>query len=337
MREGLDKDDAYTMVEDEFYDVAKGFTAHLHHAEYKRLMREAKERKMAQKQGFGFASMEIPETATHETRQRLKRNALEEQQTIGLRGMLGDGRLVDSSGEGEEDEVKREEKKVGDPWAGTTLAGLMGYEPGSAKTSLKGLEEVRSGTRAAQGYGPSTTRAERAAREGSEEETDAVQVGKEQKASTEHKAEAIETTSRSRVAEKTSKDKPDPLLASRRLFRDQPSSSRLGRTAQNEPTFKATIKKEKDETSSPPIKQEETQEQRFRKSAPQRKYHKFIDDLDDFDDERFERTKQVTTQSRSVSPIKAIPRPRLIKKEKDDGRERDRTYDRLDEVPVFLA
>jgi hypothetical protein len=42
MEEGLDGDDAYIMVEDEFQAVAKGFTQHLHHAEYVRLKNLAK-------------------------------------------------------------------------------------------------------------------------------------------------------------------------------------------------------------------------------------------------------------------------------------------------------
>ncbi|KAH6660951.1 hypothetical protein BKA67DRAFT_654102 [Truncatella angustata] len=42
MVEGLDGDDVYRMVEDEFYLTATKFTAHLHAAEYQRLQEEAK-------------------------------------------------------------------------------------------------------------------------------------------------------------------------------------------------------------------------------------------------------------------------------------------------------
>ncbi|KAK6078605.1 hypothetical protein SCUP515_09655 [Seiridium cupressi] len=42
MVDGLDKDDMYRMVEDEFYVTASRFTAHLHAAEYQRLQADAK-------------------------------------------------------------------------------------------------------------------------------------------------------------------------------------------------------------------------------------------------------------------------------------------------------
>jgi hypothetical protein len=37
MEVGLDKDDRYRMVEDEFLEAAKMFTQHLHAAEYQRM------------------------------------------------------------------------------------------------------------------------------------------------------------------------------------------------------------------------------------------------------------------------------------------------------------
>ncbi|KAF2219109.1 hypothetical protein BDZ85DRAFT_299069 [Elsinoe ampelina] len=47
MREGYAADDIYMMVEDEFQSTAKLYTQHLHHAEYKRLQRLAREREAA--------------------------------------------------------------------------------------------------------------------------------------------------------------------------------------------------------------------------------------------------------------------------------------------------
>ncbi|KAH9820907.1 hypothetical protein Tdes44962_MAKER05098 [Teratosphaeria destructans] len=44
MREGLAQDDAWMMVEDEFYSTAQVFTKHIHHAEYVRLKKRAKAR-----------------------------------------------------------------------------------------------------------------------------------------------------------------------------------------------------------------------------------------------------------------------------------------------------
>ena len=45
MRDGLDADDIYKLVEDDFLATARLFTAHVHHAEYARLKRQAQSRK----------------------------------------------------------------------------------------------------------------------------------------------------------------------------------------------------------------------------------------------------------------------------------------------------
>ena len=45
MREGLDADDIYILVEDDFLATARLFTAHIHHAEYTRLKRQARSRR----------------------------------------------------------------------------------------------------------------------------------------------------------------------------------------------------------------------------------------------------------------------------------------------------
>jgi len=135
MLEGYNADDAYIMVEDEFQAVAQAFTARLHQAEYKRLMRKAKE----------APPKELPEPApgmSIETKKQLERSRLLERQRSSLQDVTNGG--------AEEEDL--DDEKVDDPWSGTHLAGLMGGSRQS-KTSLVGLERMTSNTRAAQGFG----------------------------------------------------------------------------------------------------------------------------------------------------------------------------------------
>ena len=136
MVEGYDADDTWMMVEDEFQTLAQSFTRHLHHAEYKRLVRKAREapRKV------------LPEPVSpmsKKTKQRLQRGALASKQQEAL-----DRIISGKSTFGTDDP---EEEKVEDPWRGTHLAGLMATGS-QEKTSLKGLERMPSSTRAAKGF-----------------------------------------------------------------------------------------------------------------------------------------------------------------------------------------
>lgn len=136
MREGFDEDDAWMMVEDELQILAQTFTAHLHHAEYKRLVRKAK---TAPKRQLPEPSSPVSSATT----QKLRRKALNQKQSNGLDQIMP---RIDESGS---DELKDE--KIEDPWRGTSLAGLMAAGS-QEKRSLKGLEKLPSSTRAARGY-----------------------------------------------------------------------------------------------------------------------------------------------------------------------------------------
>lgn len=137
MIEGYDNDDVWMMVEDEFQTLAQSFTAHLHHAEYKRLIKKARE----------APPKELPEPTSpmsKETKRKLEQAALGKRQQEALGRITSGGKIGDASDDAEEE-------KVDDPWRGTALAGLMAF--GSQdKTSLKGLDKMPSSTRAAQGF-----------------------------------------------------------------------------------------------------------------------------------------------------------------------------------------
>lgn len=139
MREGYDGDDIYVMVEDEFQTIAQSYTAHLHHAEYMRLVKEARE----------AAPKSLPEPTSpmsKEAKNRLRWLAVQKKQKDTLEQVIGQ-----TFTEADEGELDLEEDKVVDLWSGTSLAPLMA-SGGQQKTSLIGLERMSSKTKAGMGF-----------------------------------------------------------------------------------------------------------------------------------------------------------------------------------------
>jgi len=135
MHEGYDADDIYIMVEDEFYRVAQTYTAHLHLAEYKRLVKQAREAPPK-------ALPEPKSPMSRQAKQRLKSDALQVKQKDTLQKVLGLTSM---------EEEEEEEDKVADLWSGTSLAPLMAGG-NQEKTSLLGLERMSSNTKAGMGF-----------------------------------------------------------------------------------------------------------------------------------------------------------------------------------------
>jgi hypothetical protein len=138
IREGLDKDDVYIMVEDEFYTVAQTFTRHLHYAEYVRRKKEAKVRN-----ADTIADIARPTSGvtpmSEELKKRYAADELEARQRDGLDAVLGK-------------QLARDEDPGDDPemdvsWAGTRLQDFM-FRPRKVR-SLAGLQKSRFSTRAA--------------------------------------------------------------------------------------------------------------------------------------------------------------------------------------------
>ena len=149
MQEGLDRDDIYIMVEDEFQAVAKTFTQHLHHAEYVRLKNLAKNQNAS-----AISSISRPVDSITKMREETKRRkgaeARSAKQKTALQQIMGPAHR--RRPQTATDESESEEEKPDDPWVGTTLQGLMTKSPRKAQTSLIGLQSVKSSTRAASGY-----------------------------------------------------------------------------------------------------------------------------------------------------------------------------------------
>lgn len=132
---GINNDDGWVMVEDEFYAVAQTYTQHLHYAEYLRRRREVKNE--------NSASLEKAERHTDgltplpkDIQRKREQEALREQQKAGVAKVVG----------GKADEVDGEDDEL---FAGTHLHNLM-TSPRKAR-SLAGLQALRTSTRASSG------------------------------------------------------------------------------------------------------------------------------------------------------------------------------------------
>lgn len=132
MREGFEEDDIWMIVEDEFEALAKTFTAHLHHAEYKKLVKKARN---APPKALPIAASPM----SKETIRRMQRETLHHNQQA----------AVDEIGAGSRSGIL--DDNVDDPWRGTSIAGLIA-SGSQEKRSLKGIDRLPSSTRAAQGF-----------------------------------------------------------------------------------------------------------------------------------------------------------------------------------------
>jgi hypothetical protein len=134
MRPGLDEDDRWVMVEDEFLTTAKLFTAHLHHADYQLL------KKLSGARGASTLSTISRATDGHTkqstlTRKMVEANALRKSTKIGVRNVVG-------SGTDDDDDDLDEDPYMDDP----TLAGLMNKSQDSVKLGklVRSQERVNS-------------------------------------------------------------------------------------------------------------------------------------------------------------------------------------------------
>jgi len=146
MEEGLDGDDAYIMVEDEFQAVAKGFTQHLHHAEYVRLKNLAKTQNAST-----INTISRPVDSITEMREETKKKREAEVKTMKQKNALQQMKMQAGRPKSDDEESDLDDNKADDPWIGTSLQGLM-TSPRKSQTSCTGWDGVNSNTRAAAGY-----------------------------------------------------------------------------------------------------------------------------------------------------------------------------------------
>ncbi|KAI8631993.1 hypothetical protein F5Y19DRAFT_382638 [Xylariaceae sp. FL1651] len=144
MIEGLDGDDRYRMVEDEFLATAQQFTAHLHVAEYKRLQKASK---LENAQAIKDISRPVVGRMTDLVKMKQERKVLEEKQRSAIRKI----RKGDIS-----DDEATESDNGNASWQRKSLHGLM-ESPGKRAKRLGGLPTATSVTRAAAGFSRQST------------------------------------------------------------------------------------------------------------------------------------------------------------------------------------
>ena len=135
------------MVEDEFHAVAQTFTKHLHHAEYIRLRKAAKDRSDATMSNISRPVDSIT-TMREETRRKKEAEAKEAKMKAAIESIKVPKRATLD----ESDISDFEEDKQDDPWQGTQLQRFITKSPKKNLTGLTGLQGVISHTRAAAGY-----------------------------------------------------------------------------------------------------------------------------------------------------------------------------------------
>ncbi|KAI3323340.1 hypothetical protein HD806DRAFT_522547 [Xylariaceae sp. AK1471] len=144
MIEGLNGDDRYRMVEDEFLATAQQFTAHLHAAEYKRLKADSE---LGNAQTIKNISRPVIGQMTNLVKIKRERKALGEKQRLATR-IARKRDASDNESTGTDD--------LNDSWQKQSLYGLM-ESPGKRTTRLDGLLTANSVTRAAAGYNRQAT------------------------------------------------------------------------------------------------------------------------------------------------------------------------------------
>ncbi|KAI0445751.1 hypothetical protein F4803DRAFT_106825 [Xylaria telfairii] len=138
MVEGIDGDDRYRMVEDEFFATAQRFTAYLHKAEYERL-KAASELENAQM--IKNISRPVVGQVADIVKLKQERKALIQKQRLATRKLRRDGSGDESAGTDD----------LNDSWQKQSLSGLM-ESPGRRAKGLGRLPSAPSVTRAAAGF-----------------------------------------------------------------------------------------------------------------------------------------------------------------------------------------
>ncbi|KAJ9143060.1 hypothetical protein NKR23_g6775 [Pleurostoma richardsiae] len=134
MIEGLENDDAWRMVEDEFFSVAGSFTAHLHAAEYQRLKKQARSQN---EETIRHISRPVTGEMTDLVRRRHLALDQASRQREGLKRALAS--------------MKAEDDDDDEPWVGTSLQGLMD-SPRKKAIPLTSVTSTVLGTKAAAGF-----------------------------------------------------------------------------------------------------------------------------------------------------------------------------------------
>ncbi|KAI9036375.1 uncharacterized protein KD926_002029 [Aspergillus affinis] len=297
--EGLDNDDIYMMVEDEFYAVAQTFTQHLHYAEYVRRKKEAKLQNAAAIQDLARPTDGVT-PMSEETKRQREADALSTRQKDGL-GQIQSGRpAVDSD---ESDDVE-EDVALDDTFAGTSLHDLL-MSPRKAK-SLVGMQGVKSATRAAAGFSESSdTRRDSTERDNGRDGNHDVE---------ETASEDDDLDAQARTPTMTAPHRRTQVISSDSYLSNQRSSPLSSRSDQDRAAKGVRPVETKSKYKAPP--------------ALQSRKRRLFDDFDELPELH---TSYTQTKGGSTSSIN-----KTQQKIQNDNNLESKKKSRLNEVPTFL-
>ena len=138
MIDGFQNDDKYRMVEDEFLDIAKEYTQHLHAAEYLRLKAAARNKSAAT---AGEITRPVIGSLPDATKRKLESIDRAKKQADAVSKLKKEKAKIEYESDPEAPE----------PWLGTALHGLM-EEPTRTTSTITDVVETASTSKAAKGF-----------------------------------------------------------------------------------------------------------------------------------------------------------------------------------------
>lgn len=138
MIDGFQNDDKYRMVEDEFLDIAKEYTQHLHAAEYLRLKAAARNKGAA---AAGEITRPVIGSMPDATKRKLESIERAKEQAEAVAKLKKDKAKMEYESDAEAPE----------PWLGTALHGLM-EKPNRTTFTITDVVDTASTSKAARGF-----------------------------------------------------------------------------------------------------------------------------------------------------------------------------------------
>jgi hypothetical protein len=316
MREGLDGDDIYIMVEDEFQAIAQSFTRHLHYAEYKRKTKQA-QIDNATKINDLARPTDIRTAMRTETRRKKDAQSMSERHKLALEKMKGPASERRPAVDSEEEDTRMEEDEEDDPWLGTSLQGLMTKSIKSQ--SLVGLQGIQSTTKAGAGFSKSSGSKSRSLSSGAKHhpyiiDDDATASGGDDDLDT--------GPSRLPIRKNSTPSRRDPPLPPTDFGSRESSSTRSERDGDRTPRA----------TMGPPSRSSTNKPSQDRSSTPKTMYRSRMSlPFDEFDDHSASRREKEVSRRHSLYSRTVTPK----KEDQQDGERAKKT--RFNEVPIFLT
>ncbi|OJD13875.1 hypothetical protein AJ78_05722 [Emergomyces pasteurianus Ep9510] len=332
MKEGLENDDQYIMVEDEFLATAQTFTRHLHHAEYVRKKKEAKMKNANTIEDIARVGAKSTLSAEHRKKLESEENSTRQKAALDELKRVAGRPPVDS--EVEDQGIESDEDKDDDPWVGTSLQNLMTNQ--TKHQSLVGLHRIKSTTRAAFGFAKTPVGLPRGSARSKQDEHPDEHPTSTRGADIDPHIVDDETTTeddddldaqpRHSKSVKTSTPKTRSMASRSKTYTTvSRSTNTKGQTvAGSDPQEKAIVFRELGDSKS----------KRHPIFAPQERTSRIMGFFDDSDDEQTTKIKKREDNNNKHQIRKRLPSTTASNKRLENDRKSKKS--RLNEVPTFL-